>query len=471
MKKRILAIILCFCMIFALPFTIGCNNNVVSVVSVEKTASQGLTDIYTITYSDGSTFTFEVKNGVNGVDGENGNDLTIEQVFEKYLEIHPGATYEEFLEKFLSSSADGNAVATNKALLSSAKIYTEFTVEQAINPFQYVIDTAISSGSAVIYKIDSDYTYFITNYHVVYNKSAHETDKLAKNINIYLYGSEDSPVYENEVDINGYAVYEYGDYAIKAEYVGGSIVHDLAIVRAQTSVVKDINSGVQPITFASSYKVGETAIAIGNAEDEGLSVTEGIISVDNEFISLDIDGASRTYRSIRIDTPIYSGNSGGGLYDTEGNLIGITNAGDGTDQNVNYAIPLKVVRGVVENLMEYSKVGSKKVNILSLGINVLAVNSKYVYDSVKGYGEIQEEVVVSAVQENSIAKTLGLEENYKLLAININGTPYKLTRYFDIGDIILTIRSGDAISVTFNDRTSVKTGAEYVVQATDIKEI
>ena len=102
---------------------------------------------------------------------------------------------------------------------------------------------------------------------------------------------------------------------------------------------------------------------------------------------------------------------------------------------------------------------------------MLAVNSKYVYDSVKGYGEIQEEVVVSAVQENSIAKTLGLEENYKLLAININGTPYKLTRYFDIGDIILTIRSGDAISVTFNDRTSVKTGAEYVVQATDIKEI
>ena len=44
-----------------------------------------------------------------------------------------------------------------------------------------------------------------------------------------------------------------------------------------------------PVTFADGYSVGETAIAIGNSEGMGISVTKGIVSVDNEIIELDLE--------------------------------------------------------------------------------------------------------------------------------------------------------------------------------------
>ncbi len=147
--------------------------------------------------------------------------------------------------------------------------------------------------------------------------------------------------------------------------MGGTITCDLAVIRAKTQDVFNINPNVTEITFADSYTVGETAIAIGNSENEGISVTKGIVSVDNEYINYAIDNNIRSYRSMRIDTAIYGGNSGGGLFNKKGELIGITNAGDGTDQNINYAIPLNIVRPVIENIMF-----NKTLKTLALGVEV-----------------------------------------------------------------------------------------------------
>ena len=114
--------------------------------------------------------------------------------------------------------------------------------------------------------------------------------------------------------VNGteYMNYKYDEYAIPASYVGGSVTYDLAVVKASKEDVFNVNPYVLPVEFASSYSVGETAIAIGNSEGEGISVTQGVVSVDSEYINLEID-KKRSYRSIRIDTAIYSGNSGGGI--------------------------------------------------------------------------------------------------------------------------------------------------------------
>ena len=469
MKNKKIFIFTLMIILIALLFSFcGCNSNGsqngLTIVSIEKTKTSGLVDTYTITYSDGSEYLFEITNGKDGTDGES---LSVEQIFAKYLENNPNATYEDFLKDVLEINLTSNTVSINKALQSSAKVYTEFTQAYRVNPMYTTKETSVYLGSAVVYKVESDYTYFITNYHVVYNSSAIEQNKIAKKVVCYLYGSEGAPISTNTKDENGCTVYNYGEYGIDCEYVGGSITADIAIVKAKTSDVKAINENVQPISFADDYSVGDTAIAIGNPEGEGISVTQGIVSVDNEYIYLAIDGTTRAYRSIRIDTSIYSGSSGGGLFDVNGKLIGITNAGDGEDQNVNFAIPLEIVKYAVENIMNYG--GNAKT--ITLGIEVISSNSKYVYNEEKGVGEIVEKVTVSKIKENSISEKLGLEIGDVLLAFVVNGVDYKINRSFNIGDVLLTIRSGDQISFRVLRENETQSSSTYTVLESELNQV
>ena len=320
-NRRKLIFSLIMILILALTCFCGCkpsDNSGLTIVSILKTQTNGLVDTYTITYSDGSEYDFDI---TNGQDGEDGEDFDINTIYQKYLESHPETTYEDFLRDIFDFNNTSNTLAINKALLSSAKIYTEFTELYRLNFTTTAKETAVYSGSAVVYKVDSDYTYFITNYHVVYNTSALEETKIAKKIVCYLYGSEDDPMTTGTKDENGCSIYDYGSYAINCEYVGGSLTSDLAIVKAPTSEVKAINENVQGITFAESYCVGETAIAIGNPKGEWISVTDGIVSIDNEYINLSVGTTARAYRVIRIDTSIYNGSSGGGLFNKDGNWL------------------------------------------------------------------------------------------------------------------------------------------------------
>jgi len=438
------------------------------IVSTESVKTDGKTK-YTITYSDGTTDVLEIS------DGEDGDTLSVDDLYAQYLENNPGATYDDFLQAVVSTSVDNEFTVSNQALRSSLKVYSEFT--EAYQSYsgmgwnQHIVtsyQTNIYCGSAVIYSINSDYTYMITNYHVLYDSYETNTDKLAEKITCYLYGSEGEPTATTKTDSNGCKIYDYGDYAIECEYVGGSITADLAVIRAETADIYAINDSVAAIEFADEYRVGESAVAIGNSENEGISVTSGIVSVDNEFISYSIDGTARQYRSMRIDTAIYGGNSGGGLFNSKGQLIGITNAGDSTDQNINYAIPVDIVKPVVESIMNY-KDGTAKV--IKLGITVEAKNSKYVYDEDKGYGRIYETVTVTDVSSSSIASTVGLQTGDALLSMNINGTDYAINRYFDIGDYVYTVREGDEIYFTF-ERDSNKTySTKYTVKSSDITSV
>ncbi len=442
--KRVLILLVLIIMTFSLTACTSFREEK-SIVSVEKISSTETLDYYVIQYSDGTFVNFEMSK-----DGSSSSttNTTLEEVFDLYKTEHPDATIDEFIEKYLDVNYNGNALVINKLLSSSAKIYTEFTENYRINPVYATTDTTIYLGSAVVYKIETDYTYFITNYHVVYNSSAMESDKIAKKITCYLYGSEGEPVSTDTTDSSGCYVYNYGSYAIDCEYVGGSISADIAIVKARTDSVKAINPEIQPITFAEKYYVGETAIAIGNPEGEGISVTEGVISVDNENINLAIDGYTRNYRVLRIDTAIYSGSSGGGLFNSSGELIGITNAGDVEDQNVNYALPVEVVKGAVENIMFYSRTGEKNAKIVTLGITVSTQNSKYVYNQSTGYGQITEDVVVQSVTNGGIAYKMGIKTGDRILSFTVNGQTKLINREFEIGDILLYIRKGDEFYIT-----------------------
>ena len=462
----------------------GCAGTDTYVTSIKKTGVNGTEDIYTVTYSDGRRDTFTVTNGSDGANAD------ISAIYEAYKTLtgQDDCTFEEFLAQYLTVSTDTSQVI-NRCLCSSMSIYAEF-VETSIGTDIWgrpasVTDVAVSTGAAVIYRIDEaddGYTYLVTDYHVVYDKNANSSknggSKLARAIYGYLYGSEETPTNADEdgdgradTDENGYAVYDYGETAVALEYVGGTVTYDIAVLRAKTSDLKEINEDICAVTLADDCHAGETAIAIGNPEGDGISVTQGIVSTESEYISLNIDGTVRSYRSTRIDTPLYSGNSGGGLFNRNGELIGITNAGDGSDQNINYAVPLAVVRSTAESILHYAADADETtqgVYTLEAGLTVEGLRAKYVYDPASGYGRICEEVTVVSVAAGSVAESLGLTAGDRLFSLTIDGKDCGIDRAFDWSDLAMTVRGGDILEIVY-ERDGVKyTTQPYTVTAQDL---
>ncbi len=479
MKRTYRIILAVLTLVLALSLVLaGCSsqeNGAVYVVSIAQTDGSGEESEFTVTYSDGTTSTFTVKNGKDGEDGA----VSAADLYEEYKEIYgDDLTYEQFLEKYLTVSVpEDNSATIAKTLLSCVRVYTEFTTTTLSGGWggmQQTKGVSVSTGAGVVYQMDEDYTYFVTNYHVVYNENANADNgsNIARKIAVYAYGSQTSPYNSGEKGSDGYDVIEYGSDAILCDYVGGAASLDIAILRADTDDVLNVNEDMCAVTLADGYSVGETAIAVGNPEDEGMSVTEGIVSVDSEYVTLSVDGTSRQYRSMRIDTALYEGNSGGGVFNEDGELIGLANAGDGSDQNVNYAIPVSIVKGGADNIIYNSQNGGTSgVTRPTLGVTVSIASSKYVYDEETASGKITETLEVSAVTEGSIAEKMGLAVGDEVLAFVINGTEHEIDRSFQIGDLLLTLRAGDKISSKIRQSGQETETSEYEILSSDLVSV
>lgn len=448
----------------------------VSIVSIEKTATDGLVDTYTIYYSDGSEYSFEVTNGADGEKGDKGDtgatgekgdtgddgeDITLQALYQAYVAEYGQIEYSEFLSLYMTLQTD-NFTVINRLLQSAVKIYSEFVEPNEDN--NNALEPAVYTGSGVVYRIDEDYTYFLTNYHVVHSADAVDSN-ISTKMHLYLYGSESKPKKESD----GTVVYD--DYAVPCEYIGGAISLDVAMVRAETAKVKQINENICEVAFADDYFVGQTAFTIGNALGNGISVTEGIVSVKDDFIALAIDNTKRDYRSIRMDTPLYQGNSGGGLFNANGELIGLSNAGLLEKEHINFAVPLPIVKGVAYNVWShYTDETDDTLGVykIKLGLLPSSENTRYVYDTAKGSGEIVEDIFVAEIADGSIAQTLGLQVGDKVTAITVDGEIFSLARDFQISDALLYATSGKKISLSYERNGEQYTTAEYTVLAQDL---
>ena len=458
----------------------GCGGSP-SVVSIERTGTRGQDGVYTITYSDGSTSELVIEGG------KDGQDVTAADLYQTYLaETGESISYAEFLENYLSFESDDNSAAIGLSLLSSVKVYSEF-IEATRLGFQTFASTAVYTGGGVIYAMDEEDTYILTNYHVVYNENAaagnanENGDNIARRVVCYLYGSESEPVRTNERDEDGYTVIDYGGYAVACDYAGGSAVSDIAVLRADTADVLAVNGQAQAAAVAEGYSVGDTAYTIGNPDGEGISVTQGIVSIADDYISLNIDGTARQYRSIRIDTPLYSGNSGGGLFNTAGELIGIANAGNKQEENINYAVPLPIVTGTADNIIYYYEDGNAATNgVYKIDFAdedaILSQNSRYVYDASSGTGEIVEDVVLGAGAVAGVSEELGLQTGDILRALVVGRggetVEYEVGRTYDVSDILFVLRPGDSLSVRY-DRGGVtdKRSGSVTLAASDFSAV
>ena len=183
---------------------------------------------------------------------------------------------------------------------------------------------------------------------------------------------------------------------------------DLAVIAVSLedldSDTKDAIS-IAKMGDSESLKVGEPAIAIGNALGYGQSVTTGVISALDRQIEISEDG-STSGELIQTDAAINPGNSGGALLNVKGEVIGINSnkIGGSAIEGMGYAIPISSAEPIIENLMTRetkSKVDAEKKGYLGIsGINVTN-------DVSQMYG-MPEGVYVTQVYDGTAAAAAGM---------------------------------------------------------------
>ena len=361
----------------------------------------------------------EIKDLVSGMIH---GDTTIENVNEYNVSINAGA--------------EGNLVAAAKGVLSVVSITCGFTVvEYDIFGREYT-QQASSAGAGVIYKLDktSGDAYIITNYHVVYNASS-PNGGISQKIVVRLYGMEDTK------------------YDIPATFIGGSMMQDLAVLKVSGSRVL-LESNAMAVSVADSDEVSilDTAIAIGNPAAAGISATVGCINVDSEYVNITAadDKTSVLLQLFRIDTAVNGGNSGGGLFNSKGELIGIVNAKivSTNIDNIAYAIPSNVAISVVDNIIYHCDgKDAKNPYKYSMGIE-MSIDGQYTeYDMETGKVNKREVISVGSITAGSIASELFVVGDV-IKTITVNGKATTINRMFQVYNLMYTVRSGDTVTVT-----------------------
>lgn len=399
--------------------------------------------------------------GEDGTDGRNGRDgkdatFTITDVYaafkEDYAATHDGTeypgTFADFLQQYFEDTYESVSIEgmVAEAVLSCVSVYTCF--DGATEPS--------SGGAGVIYRMDREKgdAYVITNYHVMYSSSA--TESIATDSYLLLYG------YERAVEEVSDGKYDY-KYKIPATYVGGSMSLDIAVLYVHDSDVlrmsdaRAVSDG--KIGDSNQLTIGSTAVAIGNPEAGGLAVTSGIVSVDSENLKMTkVDGSRATFRVIRVDTSINQGNSGGGLFDEYGRLIGIVNAkmNSGVAENIAYAIPVNVAvytaDGLIERFEAAGKQGQYAATKCLLGITVTISDSRSVYNTTTKRVAIEEEVSVAEDPKATSPAYGKLSKGDVLRTITIRSSSGKvtlldITRQFVLIDAMLLVRDGDTVTI------------------------
>ena len=226
------------------------------------------------------------------------------------------------------------------------------------------------------------------------------------------------------------------DQYLSAEVVGVDELTDLAVLR----VTENVTLPSVQMGSAEEVRVGDWAIVIGNPLGQQFAdtVTVGVISALNRELE-----DSTIVKMIQTDAAINSGNSGGGMFNTKGELIGIpslkfsTSGEDGVAsiEGIAMAIPMDVVGPVVNSLIQYGKVTRPK-----LGISVMTLRGSEEPTD----GRIPAGVYVSAVTKGSPAQKAGIQVDD--IIIRVDGE--RVMRHTDLTNRIASHVAGDSVTLT-----------------------
>jgi len=250
----------------------------------------------------------------------------------------------------------------------------------------------------------------ITNYHVV--TGGRGSNNVAEGINI-VYKGERYP----------------------AEYVAGDEESDVAIL-----TVKDLAAPAVPLGNSEELSVGDWALVIGNPLGEEFinTLTVGVVS------GLNRDVKSSGITMIQTNAQINKGNSGGGLFNIRGELVGITSMkmsgmgyfGASSIEGLGFAIPINTVSKVADDLIRYGQVVYPRLGVQVN--NIISVSDEPTKDSLPA------SIWVVKVEESSPAGEVGIQTDD--LIMEVDGQ--RVRTYDDLQGILRQHQEGDVISVT-----------------------
>ena len=254
--------------------------------------------------------------------------------------------------------------------------------------------------------------------------------------------------------------------SVEANIKGTDSEYDVAVVAVPLdSISEDTKKAISVATLGDSteLKVGEPAIAIGNALGYGQSVTTGVISALNRSVSETNETTGETTESsvklIQTDAAINPGNSGGALVNASGEVVGINSSklvGDSVE-GVGYAIPISDVSDLIENLMnQETKTKVAEADQGAIGIKGMSVSTEYSQQL-----NMPEGVYVSEVTKGGGAEKAGMTRG--CIITEINGTT--VSSMDNLQEQLQYYAKGDEVELTIQVPQS---NGEYQEQSVNV---
>ena len=226
-----------------------------------------------------------------------------------------------------------------------------------------------------------------------------------------------------------------GDKDYPATVVGEDSTSDIAVIKIDAD-------GLTPAIVGDSDKlaVGDNVLAVGNPLGElGGTVTSGIVSALNRSVSIQSSSSVNTMSLIQMDASVSPGNSGGGLFNMNGELIGIVNAKSSSSdaEGLGFAIPINDAIKVAQDLLENGYVTGRPY----MGITYLAVTDAQTAAQlgVNAYG-----IYVVDVVSGGPADKAGLKAGDRIVSIDNTEVAQKT----DLGTLMQEHSAGDTLSIT-----------------------
>ncbi len=301
-----------------------------------------------------------------------------------------------------TTGGSGKTDGTTTSGISGTGVSTATTINDVADIVDNVIPSIVSITNMGVQDFGMDF--FGRSY-------SRETESAGSGIIISQTEEEIYIATNNHViaDSNQLMVNFVDNQSVAAEVKGADPSTDLAVISV---AIKDIPAEtmekIKVATLGNSddIRVGQGAVAIGNALGYGQSVTTGVISaLDREVTVEDERGGSITNSLLQTSAAINPGNSGGPLVNMKGEVIGINSVkyNDTQVEGMGFAIPISAAEPIINDLITRQVVDES--NSSYLGVNGQDVTE----DMSENFG-IPEGLYVTYVEENSAAEQCGIKK-------------------------------------------------------------